>query len=120
MADALRGLRRLLPAGKPAAAAGLLPPGRPVRPDDHEEGAQPVLRLSDGPAPRGLWEQLHRLHPQTGLWPLLPAPLSRTCGSAWSRRRPVVPLVGLSFRHDHTGEWFSLVKGGSGAGGHLE
>ncbi|MFG2823758.1 DUF4253 domain-containing protein [Kitasatospora sp. NPDC048365] len=78
MTDALHDLRRLLPAGEPAVVAGILPPGRPVKPDGHDEDAAPVLWLSDGPAPRGLWEQLHRLHPQTGLWPLLLAPLSRT------------------------------------------
>ncbi|MFJ8475606.1 DUF4253 domain-containing protein [Kitasatospora sp. NPDC094011] len=47
-----------------------LPPGRPVL-----GGEGPLLWISDGPAPAGLWEQLHRAHPQSGLWPLLLSPL---------------------------------------------
>ncbi|MEV7599007.1 DUF4253 domain-containing protein [Kitasatospora sp. NPDC089797] len=47
-----------------------LPPGRPVLADE-----RPLLWISDGPAPVGLWEQLHRAHPQSGLWPLLLSPL---------------------------------------------
>ncbi|MET8545124.1 DUF4253 domain-containing protein [Kitasatospora sp. NPDC004799] len=61
-----------------AALAALpvdLPPGRLVAEDD---GRQPVLWISDAPAPAGLWRQLHRAHPQTGLWPLLLTPLDRT------------------------------------------
>ncbi|MGW1177137.1 DUF4253 domain-containing protein [Kitasatospora sp. NPDC002543] len=62
----------------PAALAALpvdLPPGRLVTEDD---GRQPLLWISDDPAPAGLWRQLHRAHPQTGLWPLLLTPLDRT------------------------------------------
>ncbi|MFI9366867.1 DUF4253 domain-containing protein [Kitasatospora sp. NPDC053057] len=51
-----------------------LPPGRPVV-GEEGEGTEPLLWISDGPAPAGLWEQLHRAHPQSGLWPLLLRPL---------------------------------------------
>ncbi|MBO1419112.1 DUF4253 domain-containing protein [Streptomyces sp. FH025] len=51
-----------------------LPPGRPVV-GEEGEGERPLLWISDGPAPAGLWEQLHRAHPQSGLWPLLLSPL---------------------------------------------
>ncbi|GAA2086778.1 DUF4253 domain-containing protein [Kitasatospora saccharophila] len=75
MTDAERDLRRLLPSGDPSAVADLLPTGRLVSPGEDEEGLAPVLWLSDGPAPFGLWEELHREHPRSGLWPLLLAPL---------------------------------------------
>ncbi|MFI2611262.1 DUF4253 domain-containing protein [Kitasatospora sp. NPDC018619] len=52
-----------------------LPPGRLVAED---EGRAPILWISDAPAPVGLYRQLHRAHPQTGLWPLLLTPLDRT------------------------------------------
>ncbi|MGW3076476.1 DUF4253 domain-containing protein [Kitasatospora sp. NPDC001132] len=52
-----------------------LPPGRTVAED---EGRRPLLWISDAPAPAGLWRQLHRAHPQTGLWPLLLSPLDGT------------------------------------------
>lgn len=61
-----------------AALAALpvdLPPGRTVAEDD---GRDPLLWISDAPAPAGLFRQLHRAHPQTGLWPLLLTPLDRT------------------------------------------
>ncbi|MEV7359261.1 DUF4253 domain-containing protein [Kitasatospora sp. NPDC091276] len=57
-------LSRLLPA--------TLPPGRLV---GGEDGPEPLLWISDAPAPAGLWQQLHRAHPQSGLWPLLLVPL---------------------------------------------
>jgi hypothetical protein len=44
-----------------------LPPGRLIVPED---GDEPVLWLSDGPAPPGLWARLRAEHPATGLWPL--------------------------------------------------
>ncbi|MFJ5884626.1 DUF4253 domain-containing protein [Kitasatospora cineracea] len=75
MTDVEHDLRRLLPSGDPSAVAGLLPAGRLVGPRRPGEEATPVLWLSDGPAPRGLWEELHRGHPRSGLWPLLLAPL---------------------------------------------
>ncbi|GLW59050.1 DUF4253 domain-containing protein [Kitasatospora phosalacinea] len=75
MTDAERDLRRLMPGGDPSAVADLLPTGRLVSTREDEEGAAPVLWLSDGPAPLGLWEELHRAHPRSGLWPLLLAPL---------------------------------------------
>ncbi|MGW7449375.1 DUF4253 domain-containing protein [Kitasatospora sp. NPDC054795] len=49
-----------------------LPPGRTVTADD---GPEPLLWISDAPAPAGLWRRLHRAHPRTGLWPLLLTPL---------------------------------------------
>ncbi|MEU9042983.1 MULTISPECIES: DUF4253 domain-containing protein [unclassified Kitasatospora] len=57
-----------------------LPPGRLVAADDGGEGnegdgREPLLWISDAPAPAGLWARLHRAHPQTGLWPLLLSPL---------------------------------------------
>ncbi|BAJ33049.1 MULTISPECIES: DUF4253 domain-containing protein [Kitasatospora] len=75
MTDAERDLGRLLPSGDPSTVADLLPPGRLVGPRQDREDAPPVLWLSDGPAPFGLWEELHRAHPRSGLWPLLLAPL---------------------------------------------
>ncbi|QKW23523.1 DUF4253 domain-containing protein [Kitasatospora sp. NA04385] len=75
MTDAEHDLRRLLPSGDPSAVAGLLPAGRLINPLDDGEDTAPVLWLSDGPAPIGLWEELHRAHPRSGLWPLLLAPL---------------------------------------------
>ncbi|MFE6050519.1 DUF4253 domain-containing protein [Kitasatospora sp. NPDC056446] len=50
-----------------------LPPGRLAGGDD--DGQQPLLWVSDGPTPAGLWARLHRAHPQSGLWPLLLSPL---------------------------------------------
>ncbi|MFE4974316.1 DUF4253 domain-containing protein [Kitasatospora sp. NPDC056651] len=50
-----------------------LPPGRLACGDD--DGKGPVLWISDGPAPAGLWARLHRAHPASGLWPLLLTPL---------------------------------------------
>ncbi|GIJ20628.1 hypothetical protein Vlu01_12520 [Micromonospora lutea] len=47
-----------------------LPPGRTVR-GDKGDGERPVLWVSDGPAPAGLWPQLHAAHEASGLWPLL-------------------------------------------------
>ncbi|MFD7657396.1 DUF4253 domain-containing protein [Actinosynnema sp. NPDC059797] len=49
-----------------------LPPGRLAFPD--EGGGRPVLWLTDGPAPPGLWARLRAEHPRSGLWPLLLAP----------------------------------------------
>jgi hypothetical protein len=51
-----------------------LPPGRLV---GAEDGREPLLWISDAPAPAGLWAQLHRAHPRSGLWPLLLSPLER-------------------------------------------
>ncbi|KDN80791.1 DUF4253 domain-containing protein [Kitasatospora cheerisanensis] len=78
MNDAHHDLRRLRPDADLAALAALLPAGRLVTPDDNDPDAPPVLWMSDGPAPLGLWEKLHREHPASGLWPLLLAPLSTT------------------------------------------
>ncbi|RKE23251.1 DUF4253 domain-containing protein [Streptomyces sp. TLI_171] len=74
MTDAWHDLRLLAPSGDPSAVAGLLPPGRLVSPGNEAEAA-PVLWMSEGEAPVGLWEELHRAHPATGLWPLLLVPL---------------------------------------------
>ncbi|MER7582556.1 DUF4253 domain-containing protein [Kitasatospora sp. NPDC097691] len=52
-----------------------LPPGRLVHADD---GREPLLWISDAPAPAGLWAQLHRAHPRSGLWPLLLSPLDHS------------------------------------------
>ncbi|MEV7119555.1 DUF4253 domain-containing protein [Kitasatospora griseola] len=76
MTDALRDLRQLRPHADLSAVAALLPAGHLVKPDDNDEDSAPVLWMSDGPAPLGLWEKLHREHPGSGLWPLLLAPLS--------------------------------------------
>ncbi|MFJ9605965.1 DUF4253 domain-containing protein [Kitasatospora sp. NPDC101176] len=51
-----------------------LPPGRPVAGEQWGR-REPYLWISDDAAPAGLWQQLHRAHPQTGLWPLLLVPL---------------------------------------------
>lgn len=45
-----------------------LPPGRLITPED---GDEPVLWLSDDPAPIGLWATLRARHATSGLWPLL-------------------------------------------------
>ncbi|WP_051814166.1 DUF4253 domain-containing protein [Kitasatospora sp. MBT63] len=50
-----------------------LPPGRLVGAD--ADDPEPLLWISDAPAIPGLWAQLHRAHPETGLWPLLLEPL---------------------------------------------
>ncbi|MER7754744.1 DUF4253 domain-containing protein [Kitasatospora sp. NPDC097643] len=52
-----------------------LPPGRSVV-GDEGRGQQPLLWVSDERPPAGLWGQLHRAHPQSGLYPLLLAPLA--------------------------------------------
>ncbi|OKJ03275.1 DUF4253 domain-containing protein [Kitasatospora sp. CB01950] len=78
MTGALHELRHLRPYADLTAVAALLPAGRLVKPDDHDADTVPVLWMSDGPAPLGLWEKLHREHPNTGLWPLLLAPLATT------------------------------------------
>ncbi|MEV7774572.1 DUF4253 domain-containing protein [Kitasatospora sp. NPDC086791] len=51
-----------------------VPPGRLIG----EEGREPLLWITDAPAPGGLWAQLHRAHPRSGLWPLLLRPLDRS------------------------------------------
>ncbi|MFJ9950793.1 DUF4253 domain-containing protein [Kitasatospora sp. NPDC091207] len=56
-----------------AALPVALPPGRLV--GGEEDGAGPLLWISDAPAAVGLWARLHRAHPDTGLWPLLLSPL---------------------------------------------
>ncbi|GAB7185452.1 hypothetical protein ATKI12_5283 [Kitasatospora sp. Ki12] len=59
-------------AAERSTLATPLPPGRLITPAGGEaEGGAPVLWLSDGPAPAGLWEELQREHPRSGLWPLL-------------------------------------------------
>ncbi|MFD9123388.1 DUF4253 domain-containing protein [Kitasatospora sp. NPDC059571] len=62
-----------VPADPSALPAGL-PPGHLVRADEGA-AARPVMWMSDGPAPAGLWELLHRARAASGLWPLLLAPL---------------------------------------------
>ncbi len=56
-----------------------LPPGRLVVGEEGDgragDGREPLLWISDAPAPAGLWAQLHRAYPQSGLWPLLLSPL---------------------------------------------
>ncbi|MGW0505059.1 DUF4253 domain-containing protein [Micromonospora sp. NPDC003241] len=47
-----------------------LPPGRTVRSEEAPD-ERPALWLSDGPAPSGLWPELHAAHAGSGLWPLL-------------------------------------------------
>ncbi|MFD6100747.1 DUF4253 domain-containing protein [Nocardiopsis flavescens] len=44
-----------------------LPPGKPATAHD----GSPVLWISDGPAPEGLWARLRAAHPESGWWPLL-------------------------------------------------
>ncbi|GHF82397.1 hypothetical protein GCM10018790_70170 [Kitasatospora xanthocidica] len=61
-------------AGALAALPVALPPGRLV---GGEDGREPLLWVSDAPAPGGLWARLHRAHPDSGLWPLLLSPLDR-------------------------------------------
>lgn len=39
---------------------------------------KPVMWISDGPAPAGLWERLYNERERSGLWPLLLAPLEDT------------------------------------------
>ncbi|MER5355688.1 DUF4253 domain-containing protein [Kitasatospora sp. NPDC002551] len=51
-----------------------LPSGRLVA-GDEGEGHQALMWVSDDLAPPVLWGRLHRLHPQSGLWPLLLSPL---------------------------------------------
>lgn len=61
-----------------------LPPGRIVRDDDGR--GEPVLWMSDDPAPDGLWAQARAEHDRSGLWPLLlvaPADGAETDFSAW-------------------------------------
>ncbi|MFJ9776801.1 hypothetical protein ACIRVF_37150 [Kitasatospora sp. NPDC101157] len=43
-----------------------LPPGRAVV-GQEREGTEPLLWISDGPAPAGQWAQLHRAHARSGL-----------------------------------------------------
>ncbi|MFI8457117.1 DUF4253 domain-containing protein [Kitasatospora sp. NPDC085464] len=73
-------LRPLFPdAVVQAALSTPLPPGRLIvaAGGDGHGGDAPVMWLSDGPAPAGLWEELQREHPRSGLWPLL---LTRRAG----------------------------------------
>ncbi|AYG78785.1 hypothetical protein DWB77_00893 [Streptomyces hundungensis] len=57
-------------AAEQSSLATPLPPGRLITPAG-SEGNAPVMWLSDGPTPTGLWEKLHREHARSGLWPLL-------------------------------------------------
>ncbi|WP_433533297.1 DUF4253 domain-containing protein [Micromonospora sp. CA-263727] len=65
-------LAELFPGGDPGrrSLSVPLPPGRTVR-GDESGGERPALWVSDGPAPAGLWSQLHAAHQGSGLWPLL-------------------------------------------------
>jgi len=45
---------------------------------DKGDGTAPVMWISDGPAPAGLWEPLYHERERSGLWPLLLAPLQDT------------------------------------------
>ncbi|WP_306368205.1 DUF4253 domain-containing protein [Nocardiopsis sp. CC223A] len=44
-----------------------LPPGKPAL----SEGGEPVMWISDGTAPAGLWQELRAAHAESGWWPLL-------------------------------------------------
>ncbi|MEU9133155.1 hypothetical protein AB0D08_34530 [Kitasatospora sp. NPDC048540] len=69
-------LAELFPAG-PTTGRTLavpIPAGRTVLPDEGD-GPTPVMWMSDGPAPAGLWSELHAAHRFSGLWPLLLADL---------------------------------------------
>ena len=61
-----------------------LPPGRTVR-GDEGDGERPVLWVSDGPAPAGLWSRLHAAHDDSGLWPLLLDSLPGDPSRPWDR-----------------------------------
>ncbi|MER7845763.1 DUF4253 domain-containing protein [Kitasatospora sp. NPDC096077] len=61
----LRDLRRRFPDRSAERRPAPPLPGRQVTPG---------LWVSDGPAPKGAWQRLHREHAQSGLWPLLLAP----------------------------------------------
>ena len=50
-----------------------LPPGRLIR---HHDTGTPALWMTDGPVPGDLWAAAHAGHGDSGLWPLLLAPLS--------------------------------------------
>ncbi|PZG11973.1 hypothetical protein C1I95_26810 [Micromonospora craterilacus] len=65
-------LLELFPDGDPGqrSLSVSLPPGRTVR-GAEGAGERPALWVSDGPAPAGLWSQLHAVHQRSGLWPLL-------------------------------------------------
>ncbi|WP_329492855.1 DUF4253 domain-containing protein [Kitasatospora herbaricolor] len=69
-------LRRLFKGGAAGhrAPSSSLPAGRLVGAEEGDDPT-PVLWMSDGPAPVGLWEALHRERQASGLWPLLLAPL---------------------------------------------
>ncbi|MFE7528449.1 DUF4253 domain-containing protein [Kitasatospora sp. NPDC057542] len=61
----LRTLRGRFPDRSAEGRTAPLLPGRQVA---------PALWVSDGPAPEGVWQRLHRDHPRSGLWPLLVEP----------------------------------------------
>ncbi|WP_431676554.1 DUF4253 domain-containing protein [Kitasatospora sp. KL5] len=69
-------VRPLFPAeaARHLALATSLPAGRLIGSDEGDD-ATPVMWMSDGPAPAGLWEALHRERQHSGLRPLLLAPL---------------------------------------------
>ncbi|MFB7618498.1 DUF4253 domain-containing protein [Kitasatospora sp. NPDC056181] len=69
-------LRQLFPAqaADHLALAAPLPAGRLLGSDEGDDRT-PVMWMSSGPAPAGLWERLHRERQRSGLWPLLLAPL---------------------------------------------
>ncbi|WP_079198215.1 DUF4253 domain-containing protein [Streptomyces sp. CB03911] len=69
-------LRRLFLGGAAGhrAMSSSLPAGRLIGAEEGDDPT-PVLWMSDGPAPVGLWEALHRERQSSGLWPLLLAPL---------------------------------------------
>lgn len=73
----------------PRAVSVPLPPGRLVLPHKGSRPAswrfkrRPAYWLSDGPAPKGMWAQLHAEHARSGLWPLLLGGLEREPQRPW-------------------------------------
>lgn len=70
--DELRTLLTVGGADRPALTTPL-PPGRLLG-SREGAGTTPVMWMSDGPAPAGLWAALQEEHRRSGLWPLLLEP----------------------------------------------
>lgn len=87
---------RILPVG--------LPVGRLVWPDPAENrgaiATRPAYWLSGGPAPAGVWSQLHAQHARSGLWPLLLEGLDADPSRPWAVGEVMPEPVGAVDGHD--------------------
>ena len=106
-------LLELFPDAGPRTLTVPLPPGRTVR-GDEGAGERPVLWVSDGPAPAGLWPRLHAAHQDCGLWPLLLDGLASDPSRPWDDGE-FWPATSTPDQHDPErllADWWAACVGG--------